>query len=168
MTKFIKDKIFFDQKQTPYDYIFQGRGPGYSFVLSSNSAKNFQEYLNKLPEESVGKVWFHDWFVYAFFRFNNLSWFLDNESHILFRQHDTNVLGAHKGIKTSFNRFISISSKEYRKQVIFLSKIIGYKVLLPLKKINILNYCLILSSFKARRKPIQTFILFISSLIRVF
>ena len=164
----LKNKIIFDQKQTKYDFMFQGPGPGCSFVLKSDSAQKLILFIRSLSQSEVDQIWFHDWLIYAFFRFNNHKWHIDNESHILYRQHDSNVLGANEGNKASLKRMKLIYTKEYRQQILFLSKVIGYERHLPIFKFNLFNFCFILSPFKTRRKPLHGLILFILSVFRAF
>ena len=57
--------------QTKFDYMFQGPGPGCTFVLKINEALNLRDFLKSMPANNRKEIWFHDWFIYAYFRNNN-------------------------------------------------------------------------------------------------
>ena len=84
--------------QKKYDYLFEGPGPGCSFVMTKELAIEFQNYI-KDKSSLLNKLDWHDWLIYAYARSRNYKWFIDEESHILYRQHSNNQLGANSGAK---------------------------------------------------------------------
>ncbi len=95
--------------QKKYDYLFEGPGPGCTFVMKKEFAIEFQNYI----KESLGllnKLDWHDWLIYAFARCNNYKWIIDKESHMLYRQHLNNQLGANSGLKQFMKRVNDILS----------------------------------------------------------
>lgn len=83
--------------QKKYDYLFEGPGPGCSFVMTKDFALEFQNYI-KDKTEMLQKLDWHDWLIYAYARSKNYKWFIDEESHMLYRQHSNNQLGANSGV----------------------------------------------------------------------
>lgn len=95
--------------QKKYDYLFEGPGPGCSFVITKEFALEFQNYIKDKTEMLKDLDW-HDWLIYAFARSRNYKWFIDKESHMLYRQHSNNQLGANSGIKQFQKRVKDIFS----------------------------------------------------------
>lgn len=95
--------------QRKYDYLFESPGPGCSFVMKKDFALEFQNYI-KDKEELLKKLDWHDWLIYAFARSRNYKWFIDKESHMLYRQHSNNQLGANSGVKQFKKRVNDILS----------------------------------------------------------
>ena len=114
--------------------MFQGPGPGCTFVLKINEALNLRDFLKSMPANDRKEIWFHDWFIYAYFRNNNKKWFIDSYIGMLYRQHSFNVIGSNIGIKGITDRIQIL--KKWRNQTIILSEIIGYANKLPLIKIK--------------------------------
>jgi len=163
-----KKKIYYDQKHTNYDYMFQSPGPGCTFVLKRKSFFELRTFISKLDSKVKSKIWFHDWFIYAYFRKMNFSWFIDNQSNILYRQHSNNVMGINKGINALKKRFDLIINKDYRKQIEFLSQTLGYEKNLPIIKNSYLGLSIITNPLKSRRKMSHSFGLFIMSILKLF
>jgi len=152
--------------QTKFDYMFQGPGPGCTFVLKINEALNLRDFLKSMPANDRKEIWFHDWFIYAYFRNNNKKWFIDSYIGMLYRQHSFNVIGSNIGIKGITDRIQIL--KKWRNQTIILSEIIGYANKLPLIKIKKLDMYIIKSPLKSRRKILHSLMLFIASIFRLF
>ena len=64
--------------------------------------KDKNEYLKKLD--------WHDWVIYAYARSKNYTWFIDKVSHMMYRQHGNNQLGANSGLKQLKKRVNDITS----------------------------------------------------------
>lgn len=99
-------------KSTPqrcYDYLFESPGPGCSFVMKKEFALEFQNYI-KDKEIIIQKLDWHDWVIYAYARSKNYKWIIDSESHMLYRQHSNNQLGANSGGKQFLKRVNDIIS----------------------------------------------------------
>lgn len=152
--------------QTKFDYMFQGPGPGCTFVLKAHEALNLRDFLKSMPENNRKKIWFHDWFIYAYFRNNKDKWFIDSYIGMLYRQHSFNVIGSNVGIKGIIDRIQIL--KKWRAQTIILSEIIGYANKLPIIKFNKIDLYIIKSPLKSRRKISHSLMLFLASIFRLF
>ena len=104
------------QSQRKWDFLFQGAGPGCTYVMSAFLAKGIQGVLRAHPQV-LDEICLHDWFVYAWARSNGFAWFIDKVSVMRYRQHDTNVLGVNTGLKMAKKRIEEIKSGWYRGQV---------------------------------------------------
>ena len=90
--------------QKKYDYLFESPGPGCTFVLNKHLFLKLQEFLYQTQTNFI----YHDWLIYAFARTKNFSWYIDDKPNILYRQHNSNYFGVHKGFLSSMNRLRSI------------------------------------------------------------
>ena len=84
--------------QRKYDFLFESPGPGCSFILKKDFALEFQSYM-KERKVLLKQLDWHDWVIYAYARSKNYTWYIDPESHMLYRQHSNNQLGANSGFK---------------------------------------------------------------------
>lgn len=98
-TKLIKK----NQSQTKFDYIFESSGPGCTFVMKKALVVDIKSSLSK-RRELIDSLWLHDWYCYAFARSRSYKWFIDSASGLLYRQHDTNEVGANSGLKPFISR----------------------------------------------------------------
>ncbi|MBC7006735.1 glycosyltransferase family 2 protein, partial [Photobacterium sp. BZF1] len=92
-----------DYSQTQYDYLFESSGPGCTFVLSKKLADAIKLKL-KSKKNQINNLWVHDWFCYSFARANGFRWVIGSEPLMLYRQHDSNEVGANAGIKAIISR----------------------------------------------------------------
>ena len=83
--------------QRRWDYLFESPGPGCSFVLSRRLSDELKSFLQQ-NVEAAGLIEFHDWFIYAFARAHGYQWTIDNCAGLLYRQHQSNYLGANLGL----------------------------------------------------------------------
>lgn len=95
-------KRYFNGQQTKYDHFFQSSGPGCTFVFDNKGFNFLRSYLTQ--EKKLLEVLAHDWLIYFIFRINSLGWHIDTESHLLYRQHDSNVAGVNSGFKAKLKR----------------------------------------------------------------
>ena len=112
------------QAQREWDFLFQSAGPGCTYVMSAFLAKEIQGVLranSRVPDE----IYLHDWFVYAWTRANGLSWFIDKESVMRYRQHGANEFGVNAGLKVAKNRIEIVKSGWYRSQVDAIARVCG-------------------------------------------
>lgn len=86
--------------QKKYDYLFEGPGPGCTFVLS----KHFFIELKNFLLETETDFLYHDWLIYALARSNNHTWFIDDTPNLFYRQHASNFLGANQGFLAAVKR----------------------------------------------------------------
>lgn len=92
-----------DFQQTEYDYLFEGPGPGSTFVLTAAESTSLSDYLIANPELSC-QVLIHDWFIYAYLRARGVRWHIDNYPGVSYRQHDSNEIGANLGFGAALKR----------------------------------------------------------------
>lgn len=104
--------------QKKFDFLFESGGPGCTFVFTVGSLTIFKEFMLSrwLEVNDVGKGQ-HDWLMYAFFRSNGFSWFIDSVPLMRYRQHASNHVGFNSGLSAYFKRLSMIKSKWYRGQV---------------------------------------------------
>lgn len=102
--------------QKKYDFIFEGPGPGCTFVITQELALKIKELIN-LNRDKIKNISYHDWFIYFYCRSLGLSWFIDDESYIFYRQHEGNVWGLNVGLKSFLKRIKLILDGEYRNQI---------------------------------------------------
>ena len=120
--KFIKK----DYPQKKYDYFFEGPGPGCTFVMSRKLFISLRDFLIKNHQE-MGVIYYHDWFIYAFARTNNFKWLIDSQSHILYRQHESNDTGVNIGLLAAFLRVKVVWSFWARDQAYTVARLLDYE-----------------------------------------
>lgn len=108
------------QPQQKWDYLFESAGPGCTYVISKFLAESFLELFKNYRSEILS-IDVHDWTIYAFSRSRNFRWLIDeNDSFVLYRQHEYNALGANLGIKAAKKRLRQIKEGTYSKKVLKL------------------------------------------------
>ena len=135
--------------QKKFDYYFESAGPGCTYVIKTKPMLQFKKFMI-LNFRKVRNITFHDWLIYAYFRENSLSWYIDNKSLIRYRNHQFNTIGANFGIKAYFKRFSMIKSGWYKEQVEYIITIICHDKL-SILKFNRLS--LIKNFWHLRRRP---------------
>lgn len=105
------------------DYLFQGASAGCTYVLDRLSAVLVQNRLNQLNKPYCEGI-SHDWVIYAICRSAGFRWFCDDEIHIRYRQHDTNVYGALPGVSGISARVGIVRSGWYRAHILWLCNVI--------------------------------------------
>jgi rhamnosyltransferase len=143
------------QSQRESDFMFESAGPGCTFVLSQKLALAIQAFLIA-NQEKCKNVALHDWFIYAFARSREFKWVIDHESHMLYRQHASNVVGANVGFKAKWQRFKKLREGWLFSQAILIADILGYATEKPIQKIKHLSFkdrvWLILNARNLRRR----------------
>lgn len=155
-----------DPNQRKYDYLFSSPGPGCTFILTSSSYKFLKEEIIK-HKELFTRCEYHDWAIYAFFRANNLSWIIDSNSYILYRQHSANDTGANQGLKAYIKRIKLFYSGIYEKQIndiVILVQVYKSKEMRYLKEINILHYLFLVLRFSRRNFLHRSILIFLHAL----
>jgi rhamnosyltransferase len=115
-----------DHPQKEFDYFFEAPGPGCTFVMSRTLFTLLQEFVT-IKQEALAKIYYHDWFVYAFSRTHQLRWVIDNQAHIDYRQHDNNDTGANSGIGALISRFKKIWRFWARDQAYAIAELLNYE-----------------------------------------
>ena len=154
--------------QRKYDYLFESAGPGCTFVLSEALASEIKEYLIE-HKNKLATLWLHDWFIYAYARSRAYKWFIDSKPMMLYRQHDNNVVGANAGFFAFLDRSKEVINGSAYKRVVDQAVYLGLDSLPPIeliKKQDSLSFLkLSLTASQCRRRPVDQFLFFISSLI---
>ncbi|MDO9150503.1 MAG: glycosyltransferase [Methylotenera sp.] len=143
------------QPQQQWDYMFESAGPGCTFVLTRKLGLEIQAFLIE-NQTQCQQVALHDWFIYAFARSRGFKWLIDHESHMLYRQHAVNVVGANVGIKAKIQRFKKLREGWLFEQALIIAEILGYTNMPPIQKIKRLSLLdrvwLIFNVSKLRRR----------------
>lgn len=146
-----------DYTQTKYDYLFESSGPGCTFVLSKDLANSIKGNLLE-KEDLRAALWLHDWFCYSYARFNKYKWIIGSEPLMLYRQHQSNEVGANSGFKAILSRAKVILSGDAFDKVKIQASFLGQNEL-PIRylrsnrRIDLIKLMLI--SHKCRRKFID-------------
>lgn len=119
-----KKEIIKAAPQKKYDFLFEGPGPGCSFLLKTSFAQELQSYL-RLNNVLLSKLDWHDWLIYAYARSKNNQWFIDSQSYLLYRQHTSNQLGANSGLKPFKRRVHDILSGYGISQTLYTIQFLG-------------------------------------------
>jgi rhamnosyltransferase len=143
------------QSQQLWDYMFESAGPGCTFVLNRNMALDLQGFLNTNQDKCQG-IALHDWFIYAFARSRGFKWLIDPESHMLYRQHAGNVVGANVGLRAKLSRWKKLRESWLMNQALLIANLLGYVDALPMVKLQRYNFSdrlvLIVNIKKLRRR----------------
>lgn len=86
------------QPQREYDFLFEAAGPGCTYVMKQALVCDLQQCLLGHPD-AASQLEFHDWFCYAYARGVGYDWYIDDESFMRYRQHDSNAVGVNEGVK---------------------------------------------------------------------
>ena len=112
------------QPQKIWDHLFEGPGPGCTFVLTSSLMASLQAHLASCPQ-ALAHISFHDWFIYAFARIRGCPWVIDDRSHLLYRQHPSNVFGANWGCRAFQRRTLMALKGWHFKQARLIARAVG-------------------------------------------
>jgi rhamnosyltransferase len=105
-------------QQCRFDHFFQSSGPGCTFVFDRAGFMFLRAYL--MQNQELLSVLAHDWLIYFIFRTNDLGWHIDQESHLLYRQHASNVAGVNSGFAAKVKRIKLLFSGWYISDLILL------------------------------------------------
>ena len=173
--------ILYDNRKTEYlkksqnkvkmDFLFEGGGPGSTFVLNKKFAQSLKKNLIK-NDKITKKINYHDWYIYFFARVNNYRWHIDNFSGLKYRQHAQNQLGANIGLKKRIKRAKYILSGDFLKQLKYFfilneNQKKKYKFLFSSNKFSTLHF-IIMNFFEFRRKNFEKFICLFILFIFIF
>jgi len=150
--------------QKEYDYLFESAAPGCSYVLKSQSFQQFKVFLIK-NWDRVNLIESHDWLIYAFFRSQKMSWYIDSKPLMLYRQHESNQVGSNFGLSAYLMRIRMIKSGWYRSEV---ERILEMTSINNDSKFNLEKWFLIKNFYQLRRQNRDAFILLIMILSGVF
>ena len=157
-----KKMIVKSDPQTSNDHWFESPGPGCSQVFTASSFILFQKFVTENSSE-LRKVDYHDWLSYAYYRHNDLGWYISPVSKMLYVQHGKNQIGANSGLNAVKRRLSMISSKWLRSQVN-----LTYRLVSGSSENLISFHFMIRNIFGLRRKRFHSFVLFFLFMLGVF
>lgn len=91
------------QPQTALDFVFEAAGPGCTYVLARDLAIALRAFVST-HEAELGRVYLHDWFIYAFARARGFRWTIDPSPSLHYRQHASNQVGVNTGLQALMRR----------------------------------------------------------------
>jgi rhamnosyltransferase len=161
-------------KQKKYDYLFEGGSAGCTYLFSWVFFKHLNLTLSKINFDGWNFL-SHDWLIYFFARINNYLVFIDNNSYILYRIHESNVHGQLNvlSLHAIKERLKMIKNGWYFKQIKGFSELTSQESIE--NKIHHLyskNYCsrlyvLLRYNFELMRSPKKFIQFFIISLLPI-
>ena len=157
-------------RQKKWDYYFESAGPGCSYVLNRDAALSVQQVIRS-NRDLIQEIDLHDWLIYAIVRCNGLTWHIDNQATLLYRQHSSNEFGANSGLSAWTKRFNQIKSGWYKGQIRCLLQLCGDRSVTICKAIDggiAGRLYLLLHVHKLRRRLRDRFILFWVLLLGIF
>lgn len=104
------------QPQKKWDFIFESAGPGCSFLMTKWLVSKVKDRLQD-SQSQAKDVEMHDWLVYAICRAYGRKWIIDSKPSVMYRQHESNLVGANAGIKAIYSRFLKIKSGWYLSEI---------------------------------------------------
>lgn len=110
-------------KQQPLDYLFQGASAGCTYVLDRSAAAIVISRIMNIQSPYCSNI-SHDWVVYAICRSAGQKWKHDEQAHILYRQHQTNVYGAMTGVAGLASKLKMSYSGWYRNHILWLTHVL--------------------------------------------
>lgn len=161
-------EILKHQPLVKFDYLFESAGPGCTFVLTKALAIAIQEYLLQIGDRAE-QIWLHDWFCYAFARSRNYKWFIDSQSQMRYRQHESNSVGANANWETKLKRVREVLDGTALSKVVIQAGILHLYKLSPIqlmeKKSSLSFLKLAFMARQCRRKKSDQLFFFIAMLL---
>ena len=161
-------KVNKSYKQSRWDFLFESAGPGCTYVFTKKLALAFQKFL-LVDHLNTKFIDYHDWLIYAFARFNQFKWFIDDWASLAYRQHDNNQLGVNAGFYPFLARVKKILNGYGFSQSRLIAEVIGANALEPIGSglllgrrgyLNLFWY-----SWQCRRRPRDKLFFAISCLL---
>ena len=162
--------IIKSQPLVEFDYLFEAAGPGCTYVMSKHRFNQLRNFIIN-NKTSVLDFCLHDWFIYAYARNHNLKWYIDSKPGMLYRQHDSNQVGANDSLKAMVKRFNLIKNKWYRLEIAKLINIFSLDnsfIHKALQKGYLGNLYLLINVRKLRRRLRDRIMLGVALLINAF
>ena len=150
--------------QKRLDHFFEAAGPGCTYVFRSTALQEFKQFLLSNWAE-VNRITFHDWIIYAYFREHALGWHIDNKPLMLYRRHESNVIGANSGFSAYKKRIAMVRGGWYRQQVSAI-----FSLFYPSeKRSKLLSRLFLIKNFwQLRRHPKEAVILLLFLLLGIY
>lgn len=112
------------QPQRDWDFLFEGPGPGCTFVMTQKLALHLQSFIRE-NEQALRGIGFHDWLIYAFARAHGYRWYIDPVPSMHYRQHDNNQFGANAGMASFVKRARGVLEGWWLRQSILTAQLVG-------------------------------------------
>lgn len=104
------------------DYLFESAGPGCTFLMTPWLVGEVKKQL--LDEVSPARhVALHDWLTYAICRAHGRKWVIDPIPTLMYRQHQSNVIGANIGLRAKLARISKVRQHWYRNEILKISTV---------------------------------------------
>ncbi len=159
------------QPQREWDYLFEAAGPGCTYVMSIQLARALQVAV-RTQVDTLQRLTFHDWFVYAYARSNGFKWIIDGYSSMLYRQHSANQFGANSGMAPFIRRIRQLLSGEAFGQLFYMARAVQLPYTHPVSRMmdgGALGMIrLAMAARRCRRKGSEQLAFFISCIAGVF
>jgi rhamnosyltransferase len=117
-----KKLIVKSQVQRKWDFLFESAGPGCTFLMTPWLVSQLKSLL-KMESGFAKDATLHDWLAYAVCRSSGHKWVIDAHPSVLYRQHESNVLGANSGLKAKLSRIVKLKQGWYRSEIKNMCKI---------------------------------------------
>jgi rhamnosyltransferase len=118
-----KEKLIVkSQPQKKLDYLFESAGPGCTFLMKPWLVREVKKLLVD-SSSTANQVTLHDWLVYAVCRAFGKKWLVDHKPSVMYRQHDSNVVGANVGLKAKWSRILKIKTHWYRGEILKVAEV---------------------------------------------
>jgi len=143
------------QPQVAWDFLFEAAGPGCTYVLSKQFALSLKHSMSGHWQQ-LQKISLHDWYFYAYARSHGYRWYIDPASSMEYRQHESNQVGANKGLSSLIARYKTIHDGWWFNQVRMIAVLVGLsdepfvKTWLQLRRRQLVR--LSFSAWKCRRR----------------
>lgn len=118
------------QPQVRYDHLFQGPGPGCTFLMTRVHFDALRQFLLENWADVQG-VTYHDWLIYAHARETGLPWYIDPQPRMAYRQHAHNALGASMGRKGFLRRVRLLREGWLGDQTMRIARLFGQETCWP-------------------------------------
>lgn len=103
--------------QRRWDHLFEPPGPGCSFLMRAALIDRCKAVLGELAVRGIEPMPFHDWMIYLVARASGMRWWIDPHPSLLYRQHDSNEVGAHVGSRAIRLRLRQLVQGRYKRLV---------------------------------------------------
>ncbi|MDU0314728.1 glycosyltransferase [Phycicoccus sp. M110.8] len=117
-------------RQREWDHLFSSPGPGCTHVLRADVFMRLQQVLLE-HRRVLTEVEYHDWLDYAFVRENGWDWYIDTEPQMLYRQHDSNQIGANRGLGAKVRRVAQLRRGWMWEQAAAVIEVVGAQEAMP-------------------------------------
>ena len=111
-----------DFPQRRFDFLFEGPGPGCTFLFSARLARQVQRLLRD-DRSSARRVDFHDWLVYGVCRAKGWPWAIRPTPTVDYRQHTGNAFGANLGVRSAVHRLGLVRNDWHREQAVVMTRV---------------------------------------------